>query len=125
MSDKRARRMYLECVRAMRIMYQDARLVHGDLSEYNLLLVFCRGRPVRTGELYWLTPPPFSAVCTRADWCLLTFHSLSSTPTPTHSSFCARTATTLLVGECAQTVIVLSSPPLLNPPPQTFSSERE
>eukprot|EP01135_Chromosphaera_perkinsii_P008937 Nk52_evm47s1524 gene=Nk52_evmTU47s1524 len=33
-----AKDLYFQCISAMRRMYHDCRLVHGDLSEYNLLL---------------------------------------------------------------------------------------
>ncbi|CAI5711090.1 unnamed protein product [Hyaloperonospora brassicae] len=36
-SDKRYRECYLYCIKMMRTMYQKCRLVHGDLSEYNIL----------------------------------------------------------------------------------------
>eukprot|EP00040_Diaphanoeca_grandis_P033294 m.203683 g.203683 ORF g.203683 m.203683 type:complete len:610 (-) comp32859_c2_seq1:47-1876(-) len=37
-SDKKARELYLGCVHILRNMYQKAKLVHGDFSEYNILL---------------------------------------------------------------------------------------
>ena len=37
LDEDRARACYLQCIRNMRIMYQVCRLVHGDLSEYNML----------------------------------------------------------------------------------------
>ncbi|KAI9905354.1 hypothetical protein PsorP6_013569 [Peronosclerospora sorghi] len=37
LSDSRYRECYLDCVKMMRTMYQKCRLVHGDLSEYNIL----------------------------------------------------------------------------------------
>ena len=36
-SDSRARELYLRCVRIMRDLYWKARLVHADLSEFNIL----------------------------------------------------------------------------------------
>eukprot|EP00729_Bicosta_minor_P008142 gene8142-14580_t len=36
-SDQKARELYLECVLMLRNIYQKARLVHGDFSEYNIL----------------------------------------------------------------------------------------
>ncbi|KAL4175355.1 hypothetical protein KRP22_000323 [Phytophthora ramorum] len=36
-SDIRYRECYLYCIKMMRVMYQKCRLVHGDLSEYNIL----------------------------------------------------------------------------------------
>eukprot|EP00123_Amoebidium_parasiticum_P013304 comp21887_c0_seq1/m.31347 comp21887_c0_seq1/g.31347 ORF comp21887_c0_seq1/g.31347 comp21887_c0_seq1/m.31347 type:complete len:632 (-) comp21887_c0_seq1:489-2384(-) len=36
-SEEKARELYTQVVKDMRILYQDCRLVHGDLSEYNLL----------------------------------------------------------------------------------------
>ncbi|MEE6464814.1 hypothetical protein FKM82_006369 [Ascaphus truei] len=37
LSDSKARELYLDVIQYMRRMYQDARLVHADLSEFNLL----------------------------------------------------------------------------------------
>ncbi|XP_072267844.1 serine/threonine-protein kinase RIO1 [Pyxicephalus adspersus] len=37
LSDSKAREMYLDVIQYMRRMYQDARLVHADLSEFNML----------------------------------------------------------------------------------------
>ncbi|CEG39983.1 atypical rio rio1 protein kinase [Plasmopara halstedii] len=36
-SDNRYRECYIQCIKMMRNMYQKCRLVHGDLSEYNIL----------------------------------------------------------------------------------------
>ncbi|KAE8597859.1 hypothetical protein XENTR_v10016626 [Xenopus tropicalis] len=37
LSDSKARELYLDIIQYMRRMYQDARLVHADLSEFNML----------------------------------------------------------------------------------------
>uniref|UniRef100_A0A8D0L5W3 Serine/threonine-protein kinase RIO1 n=1 Tax=Sphenodon punctatus TaxID=8508 RepID=A0A8D0L5W3_SPHPU len=37
LSDSKARELYLQIIQYMRRMYQDARLVHADLSEFNML----------------------------------------------------------------------------------------
>lgn len=37
LSASRFRECYLDCIKMMRVMYQDCKLVHGDLSEYNIL----------------------------------------------------------------------------------------
>ncbi|GLD96067.1 hypothetical protein PINS_up004745 [Pythium insidiosum] len=37
LSELRYRECYLQCVKMMRVMYQTCKLVHGDLSEYNIL----------------------------------------------------------------------------------------
>ncbi|XP_033645379.1 serine/threonine-protein kinase RIO1-like [Asterias rubens] len=41
-SESKARELYLDCIQMVRQMYQDARLVHADLSEFNML--FCDGQ---------------------------------------------------------------------------------
>ncbi|PIK33960.1 putative serine/threonine-protein kinase RIO1 [Apostichopus japonicus] len=38
-TESKARELYLECIQAVRKIYQDAKLVHADLSEFNIL--FC------------------------------------------------------------------------------------
>lgn len=37
LSESKARELYLQVIQYMRRMYQDARLVHADLSEFNML----------------------------------------------------------------------------------------
>jgi RIO kinase 1 len=37
LSEDKVRELYLECILAMRHMFQEVHLVHGDLSEYNIL----------------------------------------------------------------------------------------
>uniref|UniRef100_A0AAR2JD40 Serine/threonine-protein kinase RIO1 n=1 Tax=Pygocentrus nattereri TaxID=42514 RepID=A0AAR2JD40_PYGNA len=37
LSESKARELYLQVIQNMRLMYQDARLVHADLSEFNML----------------------------------------------------------------------------------------
>ena len=37
LSEKKLRKAYQQCVEMMRIMFQKCKLVHGDLSEYNIL----------------------------------------------------------------------------------------
>ncbi|XP_060100179.1 serine/threonine-protein kinase RIO1 isoform X2 [Heteronotia binoei] len=44
LSDTKARELYLQVIQYMRRMYQDARLVHADLSEFNMLY--------HSGEVY-------------------------------------------------------------------------
>lgn len=39
LSDSKVRELYLQIIQYMRRMYQDARLVHADLSEFNMLYV--------------------------------------------------------------------------------------
>jgi RIO kinase 1 len=39
LSTNKWRELYVQCIRMMRTMYQQCRLVHGDLSEYNILYV--------------------------------------------------------------------------------------
>ncbi|XP_044523826.1 serine/threonine-protein kinase RIO1 isoform X3 [Gracilinanus agilis] len=41
LSESKARELYLQVIQYMRRMYQDARLVHADLSEFNML--YCNG----------------------------------------------------------------------------------
>ena len=41
LSEGKARELYLECILIMRKMYQTCRIVHADLSEYNIL--YCNG----------------------------------------------------------------------------------
>lgn len=36
-TESKARELYLECIQAVRKIYQDAKLVHADLSEFNIL----------------------------------------------------------------------------------------
>lgn len=37
LSESKTRELYLQIIQNMRIMYKEARLVHADLSEYNML----------------------------------------------------------------------------------------
>jgi RIO kinase 1 len=37
LSDEKLREMYMQCILAMRRLYQEGHLVHADLSEYNIL----------------------------------------------------------------------------------------
>lgn len=37
LSESKARELYLQVIQNMRLMYQEARLVHADLSEFNML----------------------------------------------------------------------------------------
>lgn len=37
LSESKARELYMQVIEYMRRMYQDARLVHADLSEFNML----------------------------------------------------------------------------------------
>lgn len=37
LSESKARELYVQVIEYMRRMYQDARLVHADLSEFNML----------------------------------------------------------------------------------------
>jgi RIO kinase 1 len=37
LSDEKLREMYMQCILAMRLLYQEGQLVHADLSEYNIL----------------------------------------------------------------------------------------
>lgn len=37
LSESKARELYLQVIQNMRKMYQEARLVHADLSEFNML----------------------------------------------------------------------------------------
>lgn len=46
LSTNKWRELYVQCIRMMRTMYQQCRLVHGDLSEYNILYY--------KGELYFI-----------------------------------------------------------------------
>lgn len=44
--EEKARELYPQCLRLTRTMFQDAKLVHGDLSEYNMLY--------HQGQLYFI-----------------------------------------------------------------------
>ena len=37
LSESKARELYLQCIQLMRIMYHDSKLIHADLSEFNML----------------------------------------------------------------------------------------
>ena len=39
LSESKARELYLECIQQVRRIYQKAKLVHADLSEFNMLWV--------------------------------------------------------------------------------------
>lgn len=39
LSESKARELYLQCVHLMRTLFQECRLVHADLSEFNMLYV--------------------------------------------------------------------------------------
>ncbi|XP_072017607.1 serine/threonine-protein kinase RIO1-like [Amphiura filiformis] len=42
LSESKARELYVECIQAVRQIYQEAKLVHADLSEFNML--FCNDK---------------------------------------------------------------------------------
>ncbi len=44
LSDEKLREMYMQCILAMRLLYQEGQLVHADLSEYNILYVTTTAR---------------------------------------------------------------------------------
>ena len=46
LSERRFHETYLSCIKMMRRMYQECHLVHGDLSEYNILYL--------SGEIYFI-----------------------------------------------------------------------
>ena len=37
LSESKIRELYTQCIQMMRTLYQECRLVHADLSEYNML----------------------------------------------------------------------------------------
>ena len=45
LSESKARELYLQCIQIMRVMYQESKLVHADLSEFNMLWVQSTGKP--------------------------------------------------------------------------------
>lgn len=64
LSESKARQLYLQVVHNMRTMYQQARLVHADLSEFNMLYV---PEPCRALRLCSTSPVCLSP----CDWPLL------------------------------------------------------
>ena len=63
LSVKRAQEAYLELILAMRVMHQKCKLVHADLSEYNILyheghLVIIDVSQVSLGAGWWRQVPP-------------------------------------------------------------------
>ena len=38
-SESKARELYLQCIQMMRVMFHESKLVHADLSEFNMLYV--------------------------------------------------------------------------------------
>ncbi|RYY33492.1 hypothetical protein EON62_04185, partial [archaeon] len=94
---------YLQVVDIMRAMYQRCRLVHADLSEYNLYVrlallrvrvhVWVRARAWCTR---WCVPRPMRAGCgTAGRWLSLTCRSPWSASTHARSNSCAWIAKTL------------------------------
>lgn len=85
----------MQCVKMMRTMYSECKLVHADLSEYNILYF--------EKNLYFIdvsqsvrpqTVRRVNATCAQCAWgsLLHTHHIRWSTNTHMHTTSCARTA---------------------------------